>query len=157
MKHLMPGGSVVQARRRSIEDEDSDVALGSTTTLKLEGGGSLQLITPVPNQDELKSELTKRRCLNLSLVDKLKTIVGPTVEERDFIVETAKKTNPPLAAKISQVIPIDLPKKAMGPQVAALIVTIHSALQTLVEATTRSSCQVLKVFDKFDLAVKTAI
>ena len=58
----MTGGSVAQAKRRS-----STAANGDLVDVH---GPQLSIVSPEPTQDDIKGELARKRCLNLTLKDK---------------------------------------------------------------------------------------
>lgn len=156
-------GSLRQAKRRSNDATDKTQPSSKADTMLFDGN-QLQLLTPEPDQEQLLSELARKRTLNKTIPQKINSLLKPIIEERDFIlnrakslpiIDASKATN--IATKLEKAIPSDLPKTQSGPQQSKNILAIHTAMKQYVEASMRPSRQVMKLYEPLDLAIKVVI
>ena len=72
----MAGGSLAQAKRRSAE-----VSTEESNLIDI-NGHQLAIVAPEPTQEDIKTELARKRCLNRTLKEKEKTVLEPVINSR---------------------------------------------------------------------------
>ena len=150
----MAGGSVAQAKRRSSSTTSDNGNLVDVN------GHQLSIKSPEPTHDEIKGELARKRCLNLTLKEKGKRVLEPAINNRNLIVDAAKKTagvDEEVISKIEKAIPVEIPKSLSGTLFSTLVMGIHNAMKPLVDKMTYPTCDIMNCYSQIDLAVKTAI
>ena len=80
------------------------------------------------------------------------------IDNRDLIIKAAQKhPEGSLEAKIREAIPFEVPKTVNGPNLGAMVVAIHTAMNPLMTKMRYPSHELVGSFKMIDNAIKTAI
>lgn len=142
----MAGGIAAQAKRRSGSSDGNNGTSNESASVHVEGASS-QIAPPEPNQEELLSELAKKRTLGLTMPQKTQQVIKPIVEGRASVIEAAKnQSTPNLALKLSGVILLVTPKTLSGDTLAKLLLDMHSALKCVADNVRQPTRSIMNPF-----------
>lgn len=161
----MPGGSLNQAKRRSVIDGNNTFA---SATVTLGGTGNVPIFTLTreePTRDELIKELARKRTLDITVPEKVDEMVTPIIAMREDIIDKVKSLNGNNATAILEAIeaaiPVKIAKKVTKVMLGELLFKMHGAIDRYINAAEDEGSRTLRginsLFEKLDSAMKSAV